>query len=121
MTTGPSIDAACAARCWLQACERHRLQLPRGRRFPGRRRQRAREVRHGLAWTYAIGTDHNVAQATELWGQMVLRAGQLCNDERAVGSALEQSCREHGRAFIVRMPASPAPKAGDRSDAEEVP
>ena len=74
-----------------------------------------------LAWTYAIGADHNGAQATERWGQMVLRAGQLCNDERTVGSALVQSYRKHGRAFIVRMPASPAPKAGDRSDAEKVP
>ena len=33
-----------------------------------------------LAWTYAIGADHNGAQPTERWGQMVLRAGQLCND-----------------------------------------
>ncbi len=74
-----------------------------------------------LAWTYAIGADHNGAQPTERWGQMVLRAGQLCNDERTVGSALVQSCREHDRAVIARMPASPAPTAGDRSDAEKVP
>ena len=26
-----------------------------------------------LAWTYAIGADHNGAQATERWGQMMLR------------------------------------------------
>jgi hypothetical protein len=74
-----------------------------------------------LAWTYAISADHNGIQATERWGQMALRAGQLCTDELTVGSALVQSCREHGRAFITRIPSSPAPKAGERSDAEKVP
>ena len=74
-----------------------------------------------LFWTYALTGDHNGSQATVAWGQMALRAGQLLTNELTVGSALTQSCREHGRAFVVRPVTSPAPtKTSERGEAGKV-